>query len=112
MGYVSVAQAQDKPLVVLEFFTSQNCPGGAELEAVLEDVVAAEYAKRTGFKIEKPTGLIRHKQYPFIVCNLDYWVDFLFMIQIQVLAMMKNVQKNDFGKSDNLVIFAINLQYN
>ena len=41
---------------------------------VLEDVVAAEYAKRTGFKIEKPAGLIRHKQYPFIACNLDYWV--------------------------------------
>ena len=41
---------------------------------ILEDVVAAEYAKRTGFKIEKPAGLIRHKQYPFIACNLDYWV--------------------------------------
>jgi len=41
---------------------------------VLEDVVAAEYAKRTGFKIEKPVGLIRHKEFPFIACNLDYWV--------------------------------------
>ena len=41
---------------------------------VLEDVVAAEYAKRTSFKIEKPTGLIRHSEYPFIACNLDYWV--------------------------------------
>jgi putative phage-type endonuclease len=41
---------------------------------VLEDVVAGEYAKRTGFKIEKPSGLIRHKQYPFTACNLDYWV--------------------------------------
>ena len=41
---------------------------------VLEDVVATEYTKRTGFKIEKPAGLIRHKQYPFIACNLDYWV--------------------------------------
>lgn len=40
---------------------------------VLEDVVAQEYAKRTGFKIEKPTGLIRHSEYPFIACNLDYW---------------------------------------
>lgn len=40
---------------------------------VLEEVVAAEYAKRTGFKVEKPAGLIRHKQYPFIACNLDYW---------------------------------------
>jgi len=41
---------------------------------VLEDVVAAEYAKRTGFKIEKPAGLIRHSEYPFIACNLDYLV--------------------------------------
>ena len=41
---------------------------------VLEEVVAAEYAKRTGFKIEKPAGLIRHNEYPFIACNLDYWV--------------------------------------
>ena len=40
---------------------------------VLEDVVAQEYAKRTGFKIEKPAGLIRHSEYPFIACNLDYW---------------------------------------
>lgn len=41
---------------------------------ILEDVVAAEYAKRTGFKIEKPAGFIRHSEYPFIACNLDYWV--------------------------------------
>lgn len=40
---------------------------------VLEEVVANEYAKRTGFKVAKPVGLIRHKQYPFIACNLDYW---------------------------------------
>ena len=41
---------------------------------VLEDVVAQEYAKRTGFKVEKPVNLIRHSEYPFIACNLDYWV--------------------------------------
>lgn len=41
---------------------------------ILEEVVAVEYAKRTGFKIEKPAGLIRHSEYPFIACNLDYWV--------------------------------------
>lgn len=41
---------------------------------VLEEVVAKEYARRTGFKIEKSAGLIRHKQYSFIACNLDYWV--------------------------------------
>lgn len=41
---------------------------------VLEPTVAEDYAKRTGFKIEKPAGLIRHSEYPFIACNLDYWV--------------------------------------
>lgn len=41
---------------------------------VLEDVIAKEYAKRTGYRIEKPVGLIRHKEYPFIACNIDYWV--------------------------------------
>jgi putative phage-type endonuclease len=41
---------------------------------ILEPVVAEDYAKRTGFKIEKPVGLIRHKEFPFIACNLDYWV--------------------------------------
>lgn len=59
--------------------TSEGITEDATSEAaywgtVLEDVVAGEYAKRTGFKIEKPTGLIRHSEYPFIACNLDCWV--------------------------------------
>lgn len=41
---------------------------------VLEDVVAGEYSKRTGYKIEKPAGLIRHAEHSYIACNLDYWV--------------------------------------
>jgi len=40
---------------------------------VLESVIAKEYAKRTGYRVEKPVGLIRHKEYPFIACNIDYW---------------------------------------
>lgn len=41
---------------------------------VLEDVVAGEYAKRTGLDIRTGPGLIRHSEYPFIACNIDYWV--------------------------------------
>lgn len=55
---------------IAEDTTSESAYWGT----VLEDVVAGEYAKRTGFKIEKPAGLIRHSEYPFIACNLDYWV--------------------------------------
>lgn len=40
----------------------------------LEGVIAKEYAKRTGYSVEKPVGLIRHKEYSFIACNIDYWV--------------------------------------
>lgn len=57
-----------------EGITEDTAGEAAYWGTVLEDVVAAEYAKRTGFKIEKPAGLIRHKQYPYIACNLDYWV--------------------------------------
>ena len=41
---------------------------------VLEDVVAGEYAKRTRLDIRTGPGLIRHSEYPFIACNIDYWV--------------------------------------
>jgi putative phage-type endonuclease len=57
-----------------EGIVEDNVGDAAYWGTILEDVVAAEYAKRTGFKIEKPAGLIRHNEYPFIACNLDYWV--------------------------------------
>ena len=57
-----------------EGIVEDNVGDAAYWGTILEDVVAAEYAKRTGFKIEKPAGLIRHSEYPFIACNLDYWV--------------------------------------
>lgn len=54
--------------------TSEGITEDATSEAaywgtVLEDVVATEYAKRSGFNIEKPAGLIRHSEYPFIGPN-------------------------------------------
>ena len=41
----------------------------------LEDIVAQEYSRRTGYVIEKPAGLIRHSEYPFIAANIDRWAD-------------------------------------
>lgn len=41
---------------------------------MLEDSVAKEYAKRTGFRVEKPAGLIRHPEHKFLAANIDRWV--------------------------------------
>lgn len=37
----------------------------------LEDIVAKEYCKRTGFKVEKCNYLFKHKEYPFLIGNID-----------------------------------------
>lgn len=37
----------------------------------LESVIAEEYSKRTGFDVEVPVGLIRHKDHKFIAANID-----------------------------------------
>jgi len=42
---------------------------------MLEDVVAKEYASRTGLEVTESEGLIRHKKHPFIAANIDRWVD-------------------------------------
>lgn len=57
-----------------EGVTEESTNPAAYWGTVLEDVVAQEYSRRTGFKIEKPAGLIRHAELPYIACNLDYWV--------------------------------------
>lgn len=59
---------------VSEGLIEENASEAAYWGNVLEDVIAKEYAKRTGYRVEKPVGLIRHKEYPFIACNIDYWV--------------------------------------
>lgn len=38
---------------------------------VLEDVVAKEFSKRTGYKIQKHNRLVRHNEYPFLIANVD-----------------------------------------
>lgn len=42
---------------------------------MFEDIVAKEYAKRTCFEIDRPDGLIRHKEHSFIAANIDRWVN-------------------------------------
>lgn len=38
---------------------------------VLEDVVAQEFAKRTGKKVQRVNRMLRHRDYPFMTANLD-----------------------------------------
>lgn len=42
---------------------------------LLEDVIAEEYARRTGNQVSTEPNLIRHSKYPFIACNIDRWVN-------------------------------------
>jgi len=55
----------------IEDSTSESAYWGNELE----DVVAKEYAKRTGLEVKEPKGLIRHPEHSFIACNIDRWVE-------------------------------------
>lgn len=59
---------------VSEGVIESNTSEAAYWGNTLEGVIAKEYAKRTGYSVEKPVGLIRHKEYSFIACNIDYWV--------------------------------------
>lgn len=38
---------------------------------VLEDVVAKEYARRTGHKVQRVTTQMRHPEHPFAIANID-----------------------------------------
>jgi putative phage-type endonuclease len=38
---------------------------------VLEDIVAAEFARRTGLKVRRRNGIFQHPEYKFMLANLD-----------------------------------------
>lgn len=39
--------------------------------AKLEDIVAEEFAQRTGFKIRRRNAILAHPEYPFMIANVD-----------------------------------------
>lgn len=39
--------------------------------SVLEDVVASEFTKRTGLKIQRRNAILQHPEHPFMLANLD-----------------------------------------
>lgn len=38
---------------------------------VLEDIVAQEFAKRTGFKVRRRNAILQHQEYPWMIANVD-----------------------------------------
>ncbi|MCL6599542.1 MAG: YqaJ viral recombinase family protein [Alicyclobacillus macrosporangiidus] len=38
---------------------------------VLEDVVAAEFTRRTGLKVRRRNAILRHPEYPWMIANVD-----------------------------------------
>jgi len=61
----------DKTTDLINESTSEAAYWGS----ALEDLIAQDYAKRTGFAVEKPKDLIRHPEHSFLAANIDRWVD-------------------------------------
>lgn len=59
----------------------------------LEDVVAKEFAKRTGKKVRRNNKLLQHKKYPFMTANLDREV-------VGEKALLECKTVNAFGSKD------------
>lgn len=38
---------------------------------ILEDIIADEFSKRTGFKVRRYNAILQHKDYPFMIANID-----------------------------------------
>ena len=39
--------------------------------SILEDIVAQEFSRRTGLKVRRRNAMLQHKDYPFMLANLD-----------------------------------------
>ncbi|WP_044737260.1 YqaJ viral recombinase family protein [Geobacillus kaustophilus] len=39
--------------------------------AILEDIVAQEFSRRTGLKVRRRNAILRHPEYPFMIANVD-----------------------------------------
>lgn len=42
--------------------------------SLLENIVAEEYARRTGYTVECSPSLLKHSNYPWMIANIDRWV--------------------------------------
>ena len=60
---------------------------------VLEDIVAQEYAKRTGNKIQRDNKMLRHKDHDFILANLDRRI----VGKNAILEVKTASRENDWG---------------
>jgi putative phage-type endonuclease len=59
---------------------------------VLEEIVAREYARRTGRKVRRQNKLLRHREYPFIAAHIDRDV----LNELRILE----VKTTDIGRAD------------
>ena len=46
-----------------------------EIGEFMEDAIANLFAKRTGYKIKVSGVVLRHPEYPFMLANIDRWVE-------------------------------------
>ena len=54
-------------------FTEEDKPDNERMYwgRVLEDIVAREFMTRTGLKVRRRNAMLKHKEYPFMIANID-----------------------------------------
>lgn len=65
---------------------------------LLEDVIAEEYARRTGFTVEKEDNLLIHPDYPFLAGTIDRWANNKkHVLEIKTTSFMNKDQWGEEG---------------
>lgn len=79
-----------------------------------EDLVAQEYAKRTGLKVEKPAGLFRHPEHKFLAANIDRWVvggDQTFVLECKTAGFHKGREWGEEGTNQIPQLYLCQVAY-
>lgn len=65
---------------------------------LLEEIVAQEYSRRTGFTVHQPDFIITHPKHNFALANIDRWADGgNHILECKTASFMKRSQWGDQG---------------
>lgn len=78
----------------------------------LEDILAKEYAKRTGHRVTKAKGVIRHPEHSFLGANIDRWVDDeRFILECKTASFLKGPEWGAEGSNQIPELYLCQVAY-
>lgn len=84
---------------------------------MFENSVALEYSKRTGLKVEKPAGLIRHPEHKFLAANIDRWAidehadNKIFVLECKTAGIHKSKEWGEEGTNEIPQLYLCQVAY-